>query len=70
MKKEECNLVFRTKLGSHDLLYAAEVDGILAKEGVDANPKKQPELIQSSELMEIKTTRKFSTGEMPYKFRR
>lgn len=73
VKKEECNLVFRTKLGQHDLLYAAEVDGILLKEGSEGNPKKQPELIQSSELVEIKTTRKFpssNSGDMPFKFRR
>ncbi|ODM90670.1 Decapping and exoribonuclease protein [Orchesella cincta] len=70
VKKEECNIVFRTKLGSHDLLYAAEVDGIIVKDGNEGNPKKQPELIQSSELVEIKTTRQFPSSEMPHKFRR
>lgn len=75
VKKEECNIVFRTKLGSHDLLYAAEVDGILVKKQPDGtvttgNPKKQPELLQSSELAEIKTTKQFPNGEMPFKFRK
>jgi len=51
-------------------MYAAEVDGILVKAGSDANPKKHPELLQKSDLVELKTTRQFPNGQMTHNFRR
>jgi hypothetical protein len=67
---DECNFVFHARLGSHDLLYAAEIDGILVKDGNDANPKKHPELLQKSELVELKTTRQFPNGQMTHNFKK
>jgi RAT1-interacting protein len=67
---DECNLVFHAKLGNHDLLYAAEIDGIMTKPECDANPKKRPDLLLKSELVELKTARQFPNGQMPHNFRK
>jgi len=70
LRKEECNVVFQTKLGSHELLYAAEIDGVWLPEGNDMNPKDDPNILKNCRLVELKTTRMFPNGQITPNFRR
>lgn len=42
----------------------------MTKKGDDSNPKKRPDLLLKSELVELKTTRQFPGGQMPHNFRK
>ncbi|CAG7715985.1 unnamed protein product [Allacma fusca] len=68
--KEECNIVYASKLNNHRILYAAELDGVWCKDGNDVNPKKNPELLTNCNLIELKTTRCFPNNKMTHNFKR
>jgi len=66
----EFNVMYSARLNQHALLYCGELDGVWDKNGKSVNPKESPDRLPECDLVELKTTRFFHNGQMPYNFRR
>jgi len=66
------NLVYLSRLGQHDLMYVAELDGVVANKDFvgGMNPKEDQGLLNICDLVELKTNRCFFQGKVPYSFKK
>lgn len=63
IENEEFSLYYRATLGQHELLYGAQIDGLLATDEIKTNPEtttnvdKNLEYLRNNSFLELKTNR-------------
>lgn len=63
IENEEFSLFYRATLGKHELLYGAQIDGLLATDGIKPDPAtttsvdKTLEYLRHNSFVELKTNR-------------